>query len=176
MNYCFRIRFVLLLLLATLGGCAGVDGFTHSANQGTVYIFRLPGGPPGVYQPVLVDGKSIGSLDNGGYFMLRLAPGMHVISSSAPNVKKLELEVAKGADYYVSGNHSGPSALRPVQPGRRKIRQVLRRAQPQGVLGNIRRLHAAQDDRGLAHQAWRLAVRIVVARVGYHGRQLGCLP
>ena len=102
MNYCFRIRFVLLLLLAALGGCAGVDGFTHSANQGTVYIFRLPGGPPGVYQPVLVDGKSIGSLDNGGYFMLRLAPGMHVISSSAPNIKKLELEVAKGADYYVS--------------------------------------------------------------------------
>jgi|GEM_PF-4931363 len=90
-----------MVVVAGLAGCATSlsDG---SRDAATVYIFRLPGAPPGVYKPILIDGISLGSLDDGGYFMVRLSPGMHIITSPSANQKKLKLEVAKGADYYVS--------------------------------------------------------------------------
>jgi hypothetical protein len=98
-----RIFSVVMAMVAAaaLAGCA-TGSLGASRDMATVYIFRLPGGPPGVYKPILVDGKSLGSLDTGGYFMVRLAPGMHVITSPSANQKKLKLEVVKGADYYVS--------------------------------------------------------------------------
>jgi hypothetical protein len=96
------IRALVLLLVIALGGCAAISGLGHSADRGTIYIFRMPGGVPGVYKPILVDGKSLGSLDEGGYFMVRLTPGAHRISSPSANKAELELHVVKGADYYVS--------------------------------------------------------------------------
>ena len=95
------LTILAMVAIAGLAGCAtNLSG--SSRDAATVYIFRLPGGPPGVYRPILVDGKSLGSLDNGGYFMVRLAPGKHVISSPSANRKELELHVVKDADYYVS--------------------------------------------------------------------------
>jgi Protein of unknown function (DUF2846) len=92
---------LVMVIAAGLAGCA-TNPFWGARDAATVYIFRLPGGVPGVYKPILVDGKSLGSLDYGGYFMIRLAPGKHLITSPSANQKKLELEVVKGADYYVS--------------------------------------------------------------------------
>ena len=90
-----------MVAVAGLAGCAtSLSG--GPSDAATVYIFRLPGGVPGLYKPILVDGKSLGSLDSGGYFKVRLAPGRHVITSPSANQKKLELVVVKGADYYVS--------------------------------------------------------------------------
>jgi Protein of unknown function (DUF2846) len=94
-----------LLLAVALGGCAAgpFKGFLNSGNQATVYIFRSPGGIPGAYpKMVLVDGKPIGQLISNGYFVVRLAPGKHVISTPAANKAELTLHAMKGADYYVS--------------------------------------------------------------------------
>jgi hypothetical protein len=90
-----------MAVVVALTGCA-TSPSGDSREMATVYIFRLPGGVPGVYLPIMLDGKSLGSLDSGSYFRLRLVPGKHVISSSSANSKRLELHVVKGADYYVS--------------------------------------------------------------------------
>ena len=100
------LAFTLAAVVAAgLGGCAGgpFRGLSNSANQGTIYIFRAPGGMPGDYpKPVFVDGKVLGPLVRNGYFMVQLKPGEHRISTPAANNPELKLHVAKGADYYVS--------------------------------------------------------------------------
>ena len=93
------------LFLVVLGGCAGgpfqIGG--DAGAEATLYIFRAPGGMPGRYpKEVLIDGKSLGSLVNGGYFRVRLSPGNHVISTPSANKAKLELRAEKGASYYIS--------------------------------------------------------------------------
>lgn len=88
-----------------LGGCAGgpFRDLPNSANLGTVYIFRAPGGIPGDYpKPVFVDGKVLGPLVRNGYFMVQLKPGEHRISTPAANRPELKLRVEKGANYYIS--------------------------------------------------------------------------
>ena len=93
-----------LLLAAALGGCAGGPFKSGvAANAGTVYIIRAPGGIPGPYpKEVDVDGKPLGTLVSGGYFVVKLAPGKHRISTPAANKAEVELRVAPGASYYVS--------------------------------------------------------------------------
>jgi len=94
-----------VVAVAGLAGCASgpFKNLSNSENQGTVYIFRAPGGIPGDYpKPVFVDGKVLGPLVRNSYFMLRLAPGEHRISTPAANKPELKLRVEKGADYYIS--------------------------------------------------------------------------
>ena len=101
-----RLAFALAAVVAAgLGGCAGgpFKDLSTSASQGTVYILRAPGGMPGDYpKPVFIDGKVLGPLVRNSYFMVRLAPGEHRISTPAANKPELELHVVKGADYYIS--------------------------------------------------------------------------
>jgi hypothetical protein len=108
----FRTRFRIvarlawpLLLAAALGGCAGgpFRGLSNSEGAATPYIFRAPGGIPGLYpKKILIDGKPLGSLVNGGYFRVRLRPGEHVISTPSANKVELKLRAVKDVDYYIS--------------------------------------------------------------------------
>jgi Protein of unknown function (DUF2846) len=100
-----RKAWPMLLLASMLGGCAGgpFRGFAGSGEEATLYIFRAPGGIPGLYpKEILVDGKPLGSLVNGGYFRVQLTPGEHVVSTPSANKAELSLRAAKGADYYIS--------------------------------------------------------------------------
>lgn len=94
-----------LFAAATLAGCAQgpFKGLMGKDDRARVYIYRAPGAAAGEFPTaIMIDGKSIGSLVNNGYFMVRLETGEHVISSPAKNKAELSLYAAKDITYYIS--------------------------------------------------------------------------
>lgn len=78
-------HFTLLLISSLLAGC-GATGAKFSeiksppSSTGAIYVYRLSNFVAGASAPILViDGKEVANLRNGGYIRRELAPGHHVV-------------------------------------------------------------------------------------------------
>jgi hypothetical protein len=87
--------------MALCAADASVAGPRHDTPYAHVYVYRLwayfgLASDPTVY----CDGTKVAKMDNGRYFMLRLAPGVHFLSFK--NRKEvLDLRVEAGFEYFV---------------------------------------------------------------------------
>lgn len=72
------------------------------AGQGQVVFFR-PGSMMGMALGCHVreDGKLVGNLANGKYYVQSFAPGKHVFTTSSEATDTLNMEVESGETYYV---------------------------------------------------------------------------
>ena len=61
-----------------------------------------------VWYTVKEDGRKLGDLSNGAYFVLPVEPGAHTFTAATENKDTLRLEVEAGETYYVRGTvHMG---------------------------------------------------------------------
>jgi Protein of unknown function (DUF2846) len=91
------------------------------AGQGQVVFFR-PGSMMGMALGCHVreDGKLVGNLANGKYYVQSFAPGKHVFTASSEATDTLNMEVESGETYYVKcgigmGVVAGRPNLSPVE-------------------------------------------------------------
>jgi hypothetical protein len=57
----------------------------------------------GVYPKVFCDGASLGQIHSGRFFILRLLPGKHILTST-DDLSQIELDVANGQTYCVEAS------------------------------------------------------------------------
>lgn len=109
-----RIGAMLLFICgAWLAGCAtGIDHAqaeralaTLSPDQGRIYFYREASVIGAAIQPqILLDGVSVGRSQPGGYFVVDVAPGEHVVTSTTEVETKLTLHAGEGRTLYVSSS------------------------------------------------------------------------
>ncbi len=119
---------VLLACTVLLGGCAkmpGVHDFVtedrhpaaaRDAGRGTVCFFRPETSRLGLSAPYFVeeDGRQIGMLDYGTYFVHKARPGMHLYTISTESTARTVLPAKAGETRYVKcGSHIGVLVGRP---------------------------------------------------------------
>jgi len=123
-----KIKLFVLALAACLAmGCATVPladeamdlsakKFIPNENKANIYIFRKKAFfASGVLFPVRVDGRTIGSIAPGTYFMAEVETGEHSITISAPqNTHTIKMVPVIGNSYFFSvkikANHNTPRA------------------------------------------------------------------
>ena len=105
--------YYVITVAALLSGCAA-SGPTFvaspsSSNQSIIYLFRPAKFANGGSSPdVVLDGKKVGSLKNGGYIPLSVSPGPHTleIPFNAWNwdvrCASVTLQVGGGTSHYVA--------------------------------------------------------------------------
>lgn len=109
-----RNLFLSLTAIAILAGCASVPkapeaadsaakSFQVAPDKANLYVFRKPAvAGSAVAVQVSVDGRMLGSTGAGTYFLVRLDPGTHVVSSFTPeSAPALTLTVEAGRNYFV---------------------------------------------------------------------------
>lgn len=109
----------LLVVVASavfLAGCKELpvivpaDGNRHVAaalpkveKPALLYIYREAKGMTESYpRTIFVDGRPLGQLVGNTYFMLKVGPGQHVISSPGTNVSVVSVNAESGGTYYFS--------------------------------------------------------------------------
>lgn len=101
-----RIFFPTIVALA-ISGCASVPmgdpkkdaqakTFAVAQDKGGIYIYRNESMGAAVKMDVAIDGQAIGQTAANTYFYKEVAPGKHVVSSTAENTDTLEVEVKPG--------------------------------------------------------------------------------
>lgn len=103
-----RLPLVFLLLFVP------ISGWTEEVTIYRVKKFTGSALKPSVY----VDGRQVARLQNGRYFTMNLAPGHHVLSSTA-KAADLEFDIKPGEKHYiemiiVSGTWRGGGRFVPV--------------------------------------------------------------
>lgn len=117
-----RIRiFVALLMLGVLSGLYGCSATgarfdltkaeAVSSKESQLYIFRESAFiESGTYPVVLLDGKEIGDLRNGGYIVTKLTPGPHELLVQSGGIlrgqwihspKRLSFDTEPGKRHYI---------------------------------------------------------------------------
>lgn len=111
-----KLSFAILVISSILLGCASepekvvlgdpeqdamLKAFTVAPDQAGLFIYRKQGFSRGVYTDVMLDGTLLGNTSVMTYLYTPVAPGNHVISSSAENSDTLELEIKAGTLAYV---------------------------------------------------------------------------
>ena len=110
-------RSMILLVVLAAAGCASTPQatserdaqakqFAADTKTATVYIYR-PGvnfdtNTEDISSVLYVDQRLIGSTLAGVYFLVRLAPGTHVLSGIATDQGQMTLQVEAGRLYFVS--------------------------------------------------------------------------
>jgi hypothetical protein len=104
-------RFASVVLLAALTGCAASGPKFASqeastpqlkAEEGRVYFYRANSMVGAALQPELVlDGKTVGKSQPGGYFYVDAMPGAHEAQASTETTNKVSFVVDKGETKYV---------------------------------------------------------------------------
>lgn len=88
---------------APVGADSSAKQFSAASDRATLYIFRRPGfvGSAVAIQ-VSINGRVLGGTGPGTYFVVRLDPGTHVISSFTPESSPaLTLTLEAGRIYFV---------------------------------------------------------------------------
>lgn len=105
---------VTIAIMAVLGGCATVPmasalldnqakTFTAPAGKANLYVGRS-GNPVGggIAFQVTVDGKNLGSIGPGCYYLIAVEPGRHSVSvSSNENSAQTKIEASANNNYFV---------------------------------------------------------------------------
>jgi hypothetical protein len=97
--------------------------FRPDPRSASVHIFR-PTLNTGSDSVLYVDQKLIGSTLAGGFFVVRLRPGVHTLSGIANDQGRLQLEVRAGELYFVRLTvRGGQSLFEPVsvETGKREV-------------------------------------------------------
>jgi len=106
-------QFVFTLLISLiLFGCAPVptgdlpqaatpETYAVAPENAGLFIYRYPSVTVDVRMDVWLDGTPLGQTDPMTYLHTPVAPGKHVISSSAENTDRLEVDIKAGAEVYV---------------------------------------------------------------------------
>ena len=105
---------VASILVSTAGvGCAAttamapasVDAQAHTAvalpDRALVYLYRSESFGGAVKMGVMLDGVYSGQTVPKGFMLWELAPGRHLVTSSAENEAQLDLHVEPGHTYFV---------------------------------------------------------------------------
>jgi hypothetical protein len=106
-----RFSFVLIAALV-LAGCASVPmgdpkrdaelkSFAVSQDKAGIYIYRNESMGAAVKMDVSVDGQAIGQTAAKTYFYKEVAPGKHVVSSTAENTDTLEVDAKPGTLTFI---------------------------------------------------------------------------
>jgi len=110
-----RNRFLLpalLLLLATVAGCASVPmasldddteakNFTVRTDKASIYLYRNEVFGGAIPLTVALDGKVAGQTGPQTYFLWEVEPGPHEVSSISENTSTLALDTEAGKAYYI---------------------------------------------------------------------------
>jgi hypothetical protein len=107
-----KAGYVMVLLLASLAGCASVPmgdpkqdaaykTFRISPDKAGIYVFRNESIGGAVKMDVLIDGRNIGETAAKTYMFTEVAPGKHTVSSKAENTDTLEVDVKPGTLAYI---------------------------------------------------------------------------
>jgi len=103
----------LAAVLVTATGCASVPMMPDAddlaaktfpappAGQAQVYVYRHESMGGAIKLGLLLDGFLVGESAAKTYFVVPLAPGKHVIGSTAENRDELPLEAVEGKTYFV---------------------------------------------------------------------------
>lgn len=102
----------LLMGVGVLSGCASVamvdpqrdaaaKTFVAPADKAGLYVYRNELIGSAVKMDVAIDGKDVGQTVAKTYLYKEVAPGKHVITSSAEDTAILEVDTRPGALYYV---------------------------------------------------------------------------
>jgi hypothetical protein len=138
----------LLVIMAFVGGCAtaptvpmaspaadaDAKQFTPPAGQANVYIARS-NGTPGASFDVSVDGKLLGPIVQGTFYLATVNPGRHEVSvRSMTSYSNITLDAAAGRNYFYevtasSGAYTAKPSLGMVlmeELGKLMVRQAQR--------------------------------------------------
>lgn len=111
------MKYLLAVVAASVVFLAGCEGLpvqpankTRSAaaipkaeKPALLYIYREAKGMTESYpRTIFVDGRPLGQLVGNTYFMLKVRPGPHVISSPGTNVSVVSVNAESGGTYYLS--------------------------------------------------------------------------
>ena len=112
-----KLSFAMLVISSILLGCASEServalgdpeqdamfkAFTVAPDQAGLFIYRNQSFSHGVWTDVRLDGTPLGNTSAMTYLYTPVAPGYHVITSSAENTDTLELDIKAGTLAYVS--------------------------------------------------------------------------
>lgn len=80
---------------------AALKTFTVTPGKAGIYIYRNESMGAAVKMDVAVDGQPIGQTASKTYLFKEVAPGKHVVTSSAENTDTLEVDAKSGTLSYV---------------------------------------------------------------------------
>jgi hypothetical protein len=106
-------QFIAMLVMSLLQfGCASTPApdplqdtiqkpYAVAPENASLYIYRKQSATADMRMDVRLDGTPLGHTDAMTYLHTPVAPGKHVISSSAENTDRLEVEIEAGATVYL---------------------------------------------------------------------------
>lgn len=108
----FSRIFATLVLSVALVGCASVPmgdakqdaalkTFSAKSDKAGIYIYRNESIGAAIRMDVAVDGAPIGQTAAKTYLYKDVAPGKHVVTSTAENTDTLEIDAVAGKLYYI---------------------------------------------------------------------------
>lgn len=107
-----KLYYALITAALLMSGCASVPmgdpkqdaalkTFTVSKDKAGIYIYRNESMGAAVRMDVAIDGQPIGRTAAKTYFYKEVAPGKHVVTSTAENTDTIEVEAKPGTLTFI---------------------------------------------------------------------------